>query len=147
MSLVTFPLLRGSRKILFTAVSENTRPVISKTSLDFRFFCDTNQNLKARCFLTDLLGNRNLLQPVQKIMVCDLWMSIHFVQCVGRICAMMFFCVTLSFHVLAFTFFCPLTETWQVQIPKVKLFLQSFQIHKKHRYVRVKTNQHFPANI
>ena len=36
---------------------------------------------------------------------------------------MMFFCVTLSFHVLAFTFFCLLTETWQVEIPKVKLFL------------------------
>ena len=26
----------------------------------------------------------------------------------------MFFCVMLSFHVLAFTFFCLLTETWQV---------------------------------
>ena len=47
------------RKILFTAVSDNMRPVISKTSLDFGFFCDINQNLKARCFLMDLLGNRN----------------------------------------------------------------------------------------
>ena len=64
MSLVTFPLLRGSRKILFTAVSENTQPVISKTSLDFRFFCEINQNLKARCFLTDLLGNRHGLRFV-----------------------------------------------------------------------------------
>ena len=65
--------------MLFTAVSDNMRPVISKTSLDFGFFCDIDQNLKARCLLTDLLGNRNLLQPVQKIMVCDLWMLIHFV--------------------------------------------------------------------
>ena len=85
-----------------------------KMSLNFGFFCDIDQNQKAQCFLADLLGNRNLPQPVQKIMVCDLWMSIHFVQFVGRICAMMFFCVMLSFHVLAFTFFCLLTETWQV---------------------------------
>ena len=30
----------------FTAVSDNTRPAMSKTSLDFGFFCDVNQNLK-----------------------------------------------------------------------------------------------------
>ena len=29
-----------------TAVSDNTRPVMSKTSLDFGFFCDVNQSLK-----------------------------------------------------------------------------------------------------
>ena len=29
--------------------------------MDLRFFCDINQNLKAQCFLMDLLGNRNLL--------------------------------------------------------------------------------------
>ena len=45
-------------------------------SLDFGFFCDIDQNLKAQCFLMDLLGNRSLF--LQKIMVCDLWMSIRF---------------------------------------------------------------------
>ena len=30
----------------FTVVSDNTRPAMSKTSLDFGFFCDVNQNLK-----------------------------------------------------------------------------------------------------
>ena len=57
---------------LFTAVSDNTRPAMSKTSFDFGFFCDINQNLKDRCFLADLLGNKSLLQRVQKVMVCDL---------------------------------------------------------------------------
>ena len=45
---------------------------MSKTSFDFGFFCDINQNLKDRCFLADLLGSRSLLQRVQKVMVCDL---------------------------------------------------------------------------
>ena len=30
---------------LFRAVSDNTRPAMSKTSLDFGLFCDVNQNL------------------------------------------------------------------------------------------------------
>ena len=47
--------------LLFVAVSDNTRPVVSKTSLDFGFFCDVNQNLKARGFLANLSGNRSLL--------------------------------------------------------------------------------------
>ena len=34
-----------------TAVSDNKRPAMSKTSLYFVFFCDANQNLKARRFL------------------------------------------------------------------------------------------------
>ena len=36
---------------LLTAVLNNTRPAMSKTSLDFGFFCYINQNLKAWCFL------------------------------------------------------------------------------------------------
>jgi len=54
------------------AVLDNMRPVMSKTTLDFGFFCDVNQNLKARHFLADLLGNRSLLQRVQKVMAYDL---------------------------------------------------------------------------
>ena len=45
---------------------------MSKMSLDFEVFCDVNQNLRVRCFLADLLGNRILLPQVQKVMVCDL---------------------------------------------------------------------------
>ena len=33
---------------------------------------DANQNLKARRFLVDLLGNRSLLQRDQKVMNCNL---------------------------------------------------------------------------
>ena len=57
---------------LFTAVSDNLRLAMSKMSLDFAFFCYVNLNLKAQCFLADLLGNSGLLQWVQKVMVCDL---------------------------------------------------------------------------
>ena len=60
------------KNMCFTAVSDNMRPAMSKMSLDFGFFCDVSQNLKARHFLADLLGNRSLLQRVQKVMVCDL---------------------------------------------------------------------------
>lgn len=45
---------------------------MSKMSLDFEVFCDVNQNLRVRCFLADLLGNRILLPQIQKVMVCDL---------------------------------------------------------------------------
>ena len=34
--------------------------------------CDANQNLKAQRVLADLLGNRSLLQRVQKVMNCNL---------------------------------------------------------------------------
>ena len=40
------------RKTFLTAVSDITRPSMSKTALDFGFFCDVNQKLKNRCFLT-----------------------------------------------------------------------------------------------
>ena len=43
-----------------TAVLDNTRPAMSKTSLDFRFFCDVNQNLKAAFAVNHLSG------PVKK---------------------------------------------------------------------------------
>ena len=45
---------------------------MSKMCLDFKVFCDVTQNLRARRFLADLLGNRILLPQVQKVMVCDL---------------------------------------------------------------------------
>ena len=46
---------------------------MSKTSLDFGLFCDANQNLKARRFLADFLGNGILLHRIQNVMVCNLW--------------------------------------------------------------------------
>ena len=33
--------------VFITAVLDNMRPAMSETSLDFRFFCDVNQNLEA----------------------------------------------------------------------------------------------------
>ena len=48
---------------------------------------------------------------------------------------------------LSSQFFCLLyTETWQVQIPKVKLFLLNFQTQRKYRYRRVKTNWYVPTH-
>ena len=57
---------------------------MSKTSLDFGFFCDVNQNLKARGFLANLLGTRsfrNLLSGFKRswFVICDWWISIRFV--------------------------------------------------------------------
>ena len=59
---------------IITAVLDNVWPEMSKTSRDFGFFCNVNQNLRTWRFLVDLLGNRKLLQQVQKVMVCDLWL-------------------------------------------------------------------------
>ena len=70
------------KNICFTAVSDNMRPAMSKTSLDFGFFCDVSQNLKAWHFLADLLGNRSLLQRVQKVMVCDLRLADFDLLCI-----------------------------------------------------------------
>ena len=51
-------------------------------------------------------------------MICDWWISICFVCfCVSRFVAFAYF------HDLALKFFHLLTETWQIQIPKAKLFL------------------------
>ena len=59
---------------IITAFLNSTRPAMSKTSSDFGFFCDVNQNLRTWRLLVDLLGNRSLLQRVQKVVVCDLWL-------------------------------------------------------------------------
>ena len=80
---------------LFIVVSDNTRPAMSKSlSLDFGFFYDLNQikpfdsALSRLHILVDPLGNRNLLQQAQKVMVCDWWTSIRFVCfCVLRFVA------------------------------------------------------------
>ena len=63
-------------------------------SLDFGFFYDLNQikpfdsALSRLLILVDPLGNRNLLQQAQKVMVCDWWTSIRFVCfCVLRFVA------------------------------------------------------------
>ena len=44
------------------------------TRLWIGFFCDVNQNLKPRRFLSGPLRNRKILQLIQKVMVCDLWL-------------------------------------------------------------------------
>ena len=47
---------RVASSLCFTAVSDNTRPAMSKTSLDFGFFCDVSQNLEARGFYVRFLA-------------------------------------------------------------------------------------------
>ena len=90
----------------FTAVLDNTRHPMSKTSLDFRFSATSIKIWRLGAFSADLLGNRRLLQRVQKVMICDLWL-VDFAS----------FCVFLSvsrfgcLHVLALKFFYLLTGT------------------------------------
>ena len=52
-----------------------------------------------------------------------------------------------EFYLVLSIFYLLYTKTLQVWIPKVKLFLKSFQIQKNYRYGKVKTNLHVPANI
>ena len=57
--------------IFITAVLDNMRPAMSETSLDFRFFCNVNQNLEAQClsFLTLCLVDQEDL--VFDVLLCD----------------------------------------------------------------------------
>ena len=74
--------------------------------------------------------------------IWDWWILIHFVCfCVSRF---------IAFELKSFSsqvFFPLITETRQVQIAKVKLSIQSFQIQKKLRYRRMKTNRYISTNI
>ena len=111
-----------------------TPDAMSKTSLDFGFFCNVNQNLKAWCFLhlyscvfpavNHLSGplRKQKFTPTGPKGHCDWWILMRFVGfCVSRFVA---FELHLScFHVLALESFDLLTETWQVYISNVKLFL------------------------
>ena len=81
---------------------DNTRLAMPKTSLDFVFFYDVNQNLKKRPFVLFI----HLGEPLrkQKVVVRDLWISIRFVCfCVSRLDAL-FLKSTVSFT-LAVRFF------------------------------------------
>ena len=64
----------------------------------------------------DLLGNRSLLQRVQKVMVCDLWLVDFDPFCVFLCFKVYCFWTSEStcFHILALKFFYLLTKTWQV---------------------------------
>ena len=73
--------------------------------------------------LADLLANRILLQQVQKGH-CDWWILIRFVCFfVSRFTAFELQLSRVFTLFLALKFFYLLTETWQVYIPNVKLFL------------------------
>ena len=54
------------------ANSEVQKPTEKQFKRQLRF-------LLPSIILTDLLGNKTLLYRVQKVMVCDLWISIRFV--------------------------------------------------------------------
>ena len=58
----------------FTAVLDNTRRAMSKTSLNFGFSATSIKAWRLGAFWADLLGNRRLLQRVQKVMIRDLWL-------------------------------------------------------------------------
>ena len=90
----------------------------------------------------------------QRVMVWDLWQVDFYQFSVFQGLLLLNFRVrsrvfeiAVSFTLAQFFFYLLYTETWQVYIPKVKLFLKSFQIQKKQRYGRVKTNRYVPANI
>ena len=72
---------------------DNTRPAMPKTSLDFVFFYDVNQNLKKRRFLRFLAFTFSEPLRKQKVVDCDL-------------CLVDFdpFCVFLCFKVRRFVF-------------------------------------------
>ena len=63
--------------VFITAVLDNMQPAMSETSLDFRCFCDINQNLEAQwlSFLTLCLVN--LEDLVFDVLLCDVNFS-HF---------------------------------------------------------------------
>ena len=79
----------------------NIRLSMPKTSLDFVFFYDVNQNLKKRRFLrflafydflANLLGNKR-----SAFVICDWWISIRFVCfCVSRLDALFLKSFTLA---------------------------------------------------
>ena len=64
---MSLPSLNKVITYLLTALFINTQILKFKSQLTFAFFA-------AIIFLAVLLGNRRLLQWVQKVMVCDLWL-------------------------------------------------------------------------
>ena len=90
----------------FTVVLDNTQHAMSKTSLDFGFSATSIKTWRLGAFLADLLGNRRLLQRVQKVMICDLWL-VDFDSFGVFLSVSRFGC----FHVLALKFFYHLTGT------------------------------------
>ena len=105
----------------FSAVSDNTRPAMS---LDFRFSCDVNQNLKNGGFSPSLL-----IWPLrkQKVVDCDFW-SIRFFVFQGSLPLNEFrvrsrvFEKRIKFYLYSFTFSIFFyTETWQIKIVPIEL--------------------------
>ena len=82
----------GSTSNVITAVSDNKQPAMSKTSLDFGFFCDINKNLKAQRLLSGPLRKQKLTSTGSKgyrlFVTCDWWIWTCFVYfCVSRLLA------------------------------------------------------------
>ena len=106
----------------FSAVSDNTRPAMS---LDFRFSCDVNQNLKngPGAFSPSLLSG-----PLrkQKVLVCDFW-SIRFFVFQGSLLLNFrvrsrVFEKRIKFYLYSFIFTIFFyTEAWQVKIVPIEL--------------------------
>ena len=96
---------RPKHLLYITAVSNNTRPAMSKMSSDLGFFCDVNQNLKAQRFLSGPLRKQKFTSTGSK------GHGLRFVCfCVSRFVA---FELQSSRYVLTLQFFYLLTETWK----------------------------------
>ena len=71
-------MLHLNDRLFYSCFLNNTRPAMSKTSLDFVFFCGVNHNLKTRRFFSPL----HFSEPWEtkgRGLPCDWWISIRFV--------------------------------------------------------------------
>ena len=116
---------------------------MSKTSVAFGFFCDVNQILISPSHLTRPLREKKVLSR-------DLWLVDFDPFCVFLSSLLFWLQSSVAFFlksgvrfalVLIFFIFFALKHG------KFRSFLWSFQMQKKHRYGRVKTNRYVPANI
>ena len=94
---------------------DNTRPVLVFLQCKSK----PEGSVRPSIILADLLGNRSLLQQVQKVMVCDLWLVYFDLFCVSLCFKVRCFWTSefACFHalgLLALSFFYLPTEIWQV---------------------------------
>ena len=140
--------------MLFIAVSDNTRPVMSKTSSDFGFFLRRYSKSEGSRLSSEPLRKQKFqkfTQRVQKVMVCDLWLVdfdpfcvcsllLNFrvrVLCalsVARIWALMFCCVIKTFHFLAPKVFFFITKHGKFRFPRWNC---SYRASKSRRYTNM----------
>ena len=129
---------------------DNTRLAMPKTSLDFVFFYDVNQNLKKRPFVLFI----HLSEPLrkQKVVVRDLWLVDFDPFCVF-LCSKVR-CFVFEKHrkfylssKIFFIFFTLKHGKFGFQRWNYCSYRAYLEIQRKHNYGRVKMNWYVPANI